>query len=61
MEFTLIEEEPKEIDIQGIENLYINCLFTDVDKDGNEYKIVEKIDELIKAAKQLDRKINNKE
>lgn len=55
--FTLIEEKPEEIDIQGIENLYIDFLFTDVDKDGNEYKIVEKIDELIQAAKQLDKKI----
>lgn len=56
-EFTLIEEEPEEIDIQRMKDLYIDCLFTDVDKYGNEYKIVEKIDELIKAAKQLDRKI----
>ena len=57
-EFTLIEEEPKEIDIQGIEKITIRPYqgFSDV----CEY-IEGKANEILEAVKQLDRKINNKE
>lgn len=68
-EFTLIEEEPKEIDIQEIEEIdlfdngqnFNDTKFTIGCYDGNFIKIADIINELIKAVKQLDRKINNKE
>ena len=66
-EFTLIEE-PEEIDIKGIEEIdlfdngqnFIDTKFTIGCYDGNFIKIGDIINELIKAVKQLDRKINKK-
>lgn len=63
-EFTLIEEEPEEIDIQEIEEIdlfdngqnFNDTKFTIGCYDGNFIKIADIINELIKAVKQLDRR-----
>lgn len=54
--FELIEEQ-QDIDIQAIEGFYIDLDFNDIEKWEDELKITSKIDELIKAVKQLDNKI----
>lgn len=53
MKFTLIEEEPEEIDIQSIKEYYYGE-FTSLEN----YKTIQ---ELIQAVKQLDRKIKEEE
>lgn len=45
----------KEIDIQSIKGIDINLDFNNVEKWEDEMQIASKIDELIKAIKQLDR------
>ena len=55
--FFIIEAQ-QDIDIQAIEGFYIDLDFNDIEKWEDELKITSKIDELIKAVKQLDNKIN---
>ena len=52
--FELLVEE-KEIDIQAIEEIYELMHIDDYDEEGNVLRM--KINELIKAIKQLDKKI----
>lgn len=63
-EFTLVEEEPEEIDIANIEELGNYCNI--IEHTENEKVLfrmmrnnANKIDELIKAVKQLDKKLNS--
>ena len=62
-----LKEEPEEINIQGIEEFKIvgcNIEFNETlisTANCIEDMMVSKINELIKAVKQLDRKINNRE
>lgn len=53
-EFELIEEQ-QDIDIQAIEELKPNTVFDTKETIRNHYN---KINELVQAVKQLDRKIN---
>ena len=61
-EFTLIEEELEEIDIQKLENIIDYRTSEDDLYNDNFSDFAIKINELIKAVKQIDRKIggNNK-
>lgn len=56
-EFTLIEEEPKEIDIVNIEELHSYSEDgLDLYSSSDLHNSIHKINELIKAVKQLDRR-----
>ena len=58
VENELIEDE---IDIQSIRGIDINLDFNDVEKWEDEMQIASKIDEIIRAIKQLDNKIKEKQ
>lgn len=56
-EFTLIEEEPEEIDIANIEELHSYSEDgLDLYSSSDLHNSIQKINELIKAVKQLDRR-----
>lgn len=57
----VLPEEDEEIDIQSIKGIDINLDFNNVEKWEDEMQIASKIDELLKAIKQLDKKIKEKE
>lgn len=58
VENELLEDE---IDIQSIQGIDINLDFNDVEKWEDEMQIASKIDELIRAIKQLDKNIKEKQ
>ena len=63
LKFEILSEEDEEIDIQAIKELDKEVAYTNIDYvtgwDKKEQIIIDKQNEIIKAIKQLDKKIKN--